>query len=182
MQPKWELRELTLMIHGVRLEEALGDFLPECEETLTCLHIMAALYISINSVALDHPQTTQPVPSLRHCQSLETLNLYFLFPPRPPDSDRDGLESAIRLCDRALAVNAEILLASPPTLRTVKIMFMYYEKPDYAIDRLFAGMEHWGRLDDAICRLEHAELVCTLAGDFKVVNDGPARHMFEVGY
>ncbi|KAI0712830.1 hypothetical protein C8T65DRAFT_829212 [Cerioporus squamosus] len=179
-QPMWQLRELAPIIPGVRLEETLGDFLPECEEMLTSLHIMACLHISTNAITPDDPQTTQPVPSLRHCRLLETLNLYFFSPPFVSDGER--LESGKQACDRALAMNAAIVLAAPPTLRTVEIMFTYFDKYDSVTTRLIEGLSHWNNLDEAICRLEHAELVCQMAGDLRAAINGPTRRVYEMEY
>ncbi|RDX39889.1 hypothetical protein OH76DRAFT_505466 [Lentinus brumalis] len=109
------------------------------------------------------------VSSLRRCHLLESLDLYFTTMLVPPEAD-------IRMfCNPELALNSVILLAPPPTLRMVRITFVDAENCESDTFESLAGLSNWGRLDDALCRLEHAEVVCMMAQDCGVVLDNSAR-------
>ncbi len=74
----------------------------------------------------------------------------------------------------------EVVLAAPRTLRTVQITVTHVGRYDLATSDLLAGSSNWSRLDDALCELEKAEIVCVIAGDFSVVHSRPAHRIFDM--
>ncbi len=51
IHPRWKLKRLEMVISGVPLQDVLSDFLPDCDATLTCLCINAAVYVLANMIA-----------------------------------------------------------------------------------------------------------------------------------
>ncbi|TFK84813.1 hypothetical protein K466DRAFT_212928 [Polyporus arcularius HHB13444] len=180
IHPRWKLKRLEMVISGVSLQDVLSDFLPDCDATLTCLCIHAAVYVLANMIAQAEGRTPGlwPVPSLRGCCCLQTLELSIHVARGTALTERSG-QALMRKCfERTLILSSEILLATPPTLRKVEITFKAEDDYDDESLRL-AELPEWSRLDDALCVLgEEVEVVCVMARGIEAVYNGHAHLAF----
>ncbi len=62
-QPKWQLKKLMLACNGMQIEEVLGEFLPDCQESLTWLGISTPLCLSPNDTPADSQGMSMPTQS-----------------------------------------------------------------------------------------------------------------------
>ncbi|RPD58639.1 hypothetical protein L226DRAFT_572844 [Lentinus tigrinus ALCF2SS1-7] len=75
--------------------------------------------------------------------------------------------------EHVLVHNSEILLNAPPALRTVNIIFLHAGDYSLGLAKFLPGLSNWSRLDDALHRLEQAEVVCVMKAELVVADMPP---------